>query len=164
MIVPKDLRRFVGKVELRYTSNTGYVGLAKSKARLLAGQVQEFFRKLREIIKLGEFTNEEIVDMVNRYFRNFIEELEMIRVEPGAFGKGNEFRMVNQINRSVCSGAKDALVECDYSHAWPFINDVLKREGFKVKLLSGTHNQICREMLKGMIKFGEIEKKRNNGD
>jgi hypothetical protein len=35
MIVPKDLRKFVGKTELRYTLNTGSIGLAKSKARLL---------------------------------------------------------------------------------------------------------------------------------
>jgi hypothetical protein len=59
MIVPRELQRFVGKVELRYSLGTGYVGLAKSRARLLAGQVQEFFRRLREIIKLGELTEEQ---------------------------------------------------------------------------------------------------------
>ena len=66
LTVPSDLRRFVGKAELRYSLNTGYAGIAKSKARLLAGQVQEFFRRLREIIKLGELTDEQIVDMVTQ--------------------------------------------------------------------------------------------------
>ena len=40
MIVPKDLRRLVGKTEMRYSLKTGYLGEAKSKARLLAGVSQ----------------------------------------------------------------------------------------------------------------------------
>ena len=48
MIVPKDLRKFVGKTELRYTLKTGYLGVAKHKARLIAGQVQLIFRYLRK--------------------------------------------------------------------------------------------------------------------
>ncbi len=88
MAVPRDLQKFVGKTEMRYSLGTGYVGLAKSKARLLAGQVQEFFRRLREIINLDELIDEQIVDLVNLYWRNFVDGLEKIRVEPGAFGKG----------------------------------------------------------------------------
>ena len=53
MVVPKDLQKFVGKKELRYTLATGYAGLAKSKARFLAGQIQEFFRGLREHCEHG---------------------------------------------------------------------------------------------------------------
>lgn len=164
MIAPKDLRKFVGKTELRYTLNTGYIGLAKSKARLLAGQIQEFYRRLREIIKLGELTDEQIADLVNRYFRNFVDGLEKIRVEPGAFGKGDVFDRVNQINQSVCKGAKNALAECDYSYAWSFTTSLLEKEGLEIKKVSSTHNKICREILIGLIKFGEIEDRRHNGD
>ena len=162
--VPRDLQKFVGKTEMRYSLATGYVGLAKSKARLLAGHVQEFFRRLREIIQLGELTDNQIVDLVNRYFRNFINGLEKIRTEPGAYGKGDVFDKFNQINQSVCKRAKDALAECEYSSAWPHVTAVLEKEGLKVQLLSATHNKICREMLKGMIRFGAIEKRRREGD
>ena len=86
LVIPRDLQKFVGKTEMRYSLGTGYVGLAKSKARLLAGQVQEFFRRLRGIVKLGELTDEQIAEIVNRYFRNFVDGLEKIRVEPGAVG------------------------------------------------------------------------------
>ena len=48
MIVPKDLRKFVGKTELRYTLMTGDFRTAKHKAKLLAGQVQLIFRYLRK--------------------------------------------------------------------------------------------------------------------
>ena len=162
--VPIDLQKFVGKTELRYTLATGYVGLAKSKARLLAGQVQEFFRRLREIIKLGELTDEQITDIVNRYFRNFINGLEKIRVEPGAIGEGHLFRKVNQINQSVYNQAKTALAECDYTYAWPFTTSLLKKEGLEIKKVSTTHNKLCREILIGLIKYGEIEERRNQGD
>ena len=39
MVVPVDLQGFVGKIELRYSLKTGYLGRAKNKARYLAGQV-----------------------------------------------------------------------------------------------------------------------------
>jgi integrase len=164
MIVPADLRKFVGKTELRYTLNTGYVGLAKSKARLLAGQIQEFFRRLREIVDLGELTDDQIVDLVNRFFRNFVNGLEKIRVEPGAFGKGDVFDKVNHINQSVCKGAKGALAECDYSFAWPFATAMLEKENLEIQKFTSTHNKICREILIALIKFGEIEDRRSNGD
>ena len=48
MIVPKDLQKAVGKNELRYSLKTGYLGDAKYKARLLAGQVQRIFKYLRK--------------------------------------------------------------------------------------------------------------------
>ncbi|MFC1812486.1 DUF6538 domain-containing protein [Thermodesulfobacteriota bacterium] len=41
--VPKDLQTQVGKKELRYSLRTGYIGLAKPKARLFAGQIQKLY-------------------------------------------------------------------------------------------------------------------------
>jgi hypothetical protein len=46
--VPKDLQDLVGKSELRYSLKNGYLGVAKYKARLLAGQVQKLFKYLRK--------------------------------------------------------------------------------------------------------------------
>jgi len=40
MVVPEDLQILLGKTELRYSLKTSYLGVAKYKARLLAGQVQ----------------------------------------------------------------------------------------------------------------------------
>jgi hypothetical protein len=47
---------------------------------------------------------------------------------------------------------------------WPQVTDVLVREDLKVEKLSVSHNKICREMLKGMISFGEIQNRRQQGD
>lgn len=43
MRVPEDLCDIVGKKELRYSLKTGYLGIAKTKARFLAAKVQLMF-------------------------------------------------------------------------------------------------------------------------
>jgi len=45
--VPNDLQIAVGKKELRYSLKAGYLGLAKQKAQLLAGQVHLIFSLIR---------------------------------------------------------------------------------------------------------------------
>jgi len=40
--VPKDIQHCIDKKELRYSLKTGYLSLAKSKARLLSFQVMVF--------------------------------------------------------------------------------------------------------------------------
>jgi hypothetical protein len=52
MNVPKDLQAYIGRKELRYALKTGYLGKAKYKARIIAGQVQRVFKILRECDKL----------------------------------------------------------------------------------------------------------------
>ena len=46
--VPKDLQRVVGRRELRYSLKTGYVGVARVKAQIIAAQVHQIFRCLRK--------------------------------------------------------------------------------------------------------------------
>jgi len=48
MVVPVDLRNLIGKKELRYSLKTGSLSDAKPKARLVAGQVQWLFKKLKK--------------------------------------------------------------------------------------------------------------------
>jgi len=64
--VLRDLQKFVGRIELRYSLKTGRIGRAKSKARLLAGKIQLFFRFLRENPNLAELTDEQIQNLVNQ--------------------------------------------------------------------------------------------------
>jgi hypothetical protein len=74
MIVPKDLRKFVGKTELRYTLRTGNLRDAKHKAKLLAGQVQLIFRCLRkEHQALGKLSDDQIKQLVHQYIKNAVQ-------------------------------------------------------------------------------------------
>ena len=45
--VPIDLQGIIGKTELRYSLKTGSLRDAKTKARLIAGQIQRLFKRLR---------------------------------------------------------------------------------------------------------------------
>ena len=73
MVVPKDLQSLVGRKEMRYSLKTGYLGVAKYKARLLAGQVQRIFKNLRKgYFALGTVSDEKIKQLVGKYIsRNF---------------------------------------------------------------------------------------------
>jgi hypothetical protein len=73
MIVPKDLRKFVGKSELRYTLRTGNLRDAKHKAKLLAGQVQLIFKCLRKEHKaLSKLSDDQMKQLVHQYIKNAI--------------------------------------------------------------------------------------------
>ena len=77
MNVPEDLQRYVGKKELRYSLRTGYLGLAKQKARLLAGNIQHLFRYLRDKrYIMSKLTDHQIQTMVNEYIREKIKSVE----------------------------------------------------------------------------------------
>lgn len=58
MKVPVELQGVLGKKELRYSLKTGYLGLAKSKARILAGQFQELFNNSFQWYAVGEFLSD----------------------------------------------------------------------------------------------------------
>ncbi len=74
MIVPKDLRKFVGKTELRYTLRTGNLRTAKHKAKLLAGQVQLIFSYLRKGNKtLSKLSDDQIQELVHQHIKTSIE-------------------------------------------------------------------------------------------
>lgn len=68
MIVPKDVQSMVGKTELRYSLRTGYLSVAKTKSRLMAGRVQKLIQELRrDNSRFMKLSNEQIRKMVTKY-------------------------------------------------------------------------------------------------
>jgi transcriptional regulator of NAD metabolism len=75
--VPKDLQRLVGRRELRYSLKTGYVGVARIKAQIIAGRVHQIFECLRRSgRKLSDLTDERIQELVQQYLKESLENLE----------------------------------------------------------------------------------------
>jgi len=86
MIVPKDLQSIVGKRELRYSLRTGYLSTAKSKARLMAGQVQLLFNELRRSHnRFMELTDQQIREMVTKH----LERAKALMDEPFGPNEGD---------------------------------------------------------------------------
>ena len=74
MVVPKDLQKFVGKKELRYTLKTGYAGIARQKARFVAGKVHFIFRTLRRgATALIKLTDDQIKELIDQYIKQAIK-------------------------------------------------------------------------------------------
>jgi hypothetical protein len=70
MFVPRDLQHAIGKKELRYSLKTGYIGIAKLKARHVASQVQLIFVQLRKgRFDLSKLTDRNIKDLVGKYIK-----------------------------------------------------------------------------------------------
>ena len=67
MIIPQDLKLYFGKKELRYTLKTGYIGVAKLKARALAGQIQSIFRIIRKGDFMMNLSDDQIKELINKY-------------------------------------------------------------------------------------------------
>jgi hypothetical protein len=88
LIVPKDLQKFVGRTELRYTLRTGYLGVAKRKSRFLAGQVQFIFQLLRKgFMGMGKLSENQVQQLVVAYIKKSIEGLD------GVFDQGQNEKL-----------------------------------------------------------------------
>ena len=74
--VPNDIQPIIGKKELRYSLKTGYLGVAKSKARLLAGGIQRLFRHLRQRDVMTELSDTEIRNLVTRWIQKYLDNIE----------------------------------------------------------------------------------------
>jgi hypothetical protein len=74
MVVPKDLQKFVGKRELRYTLGTGYAGIARQKAQFVASKVHFIFRTLRKgVSTLKKLTDDRIKVLIDQYIKEAIK-------------------------------------------------------------------------------------------
>lgn len=80
MVVPADLRGVVGKRELRYSLQTGFLSEAKYRARRMAGFVQGLFRYLRKEGTLKKLSDTEIQRLMAEELREALEDTEFRRL------------------------------------------------------------------------------------
>ena len=168
MIVPKDLRKFVGKTELRYTLRTGNLRTAKSKAKLLAGQVQLIFRRLRKGDKiLSKLSDDQIQGLVHQYIKNeiegweknFYEELDE-EIYPPPFTNAREFHSyVNSLD-----GIKEDLIANlslgDFTMLERTINGLLKKNSINdIAKSSLGYRKLCAEIHKAGIQLMPMQKR-----
>jgi basic membrane lipoprotein Med (substrate-binding protein (PBP1-ABC) superfamily) len=82
--VPKDLQRFIGRQELRYSLKTGYLGVARGKAQTISAQIHQVYTFLRQGgTELAVLTDEQIQELVQQYLKQYIEKLESRHFDGG---------------------------------------------------------------------------------
>ena len=168
MKVPKDLHKFVGKKELRYSLKTGYVGVAKQKARFVAGQVQLIFRFLRKGGRLlAKLSDGQIQKLVHQYIKTAIEDWDKLfyeeldeEVYPPPFTNEREF--ISYVN-SLDDIQKDMIANLnlgEFSMLEKPINGLLKKNGINhVAKSSLEYRQLCAEIHKAEIQLLPMQKR-----
>ena len=161
--VPKDLQELLGKKELRYTLKTGYVGVARVNAQIIAAQVHQIFIGLRKGGgRLAELTDEKIQELVNQYLKEFIKRLETRYYEEdprGTIQSTDDFyRYLGELD-----SIKDDIIEYlgigSYETIEPAVGDLLQRNGIQgIEKNSSAYIKLCRGVLRAELKGIEIEK------
>jgi hypothetical protein len=169
MIVPEDLQKFVGRKELRYTLKTGYVGVAKQKARFVAGQVQLIFKFLRKGgTMLAKLSEETIPKLVHQYIKNAIESWNKSlyeEVDPSPFIDAREFRSYV----AFLDAFREDLIDClnlgDFSMFEKSIGELLKRNGINhIDKDSLEYRRLCTEIHTAEIQLLPIQQQHMLGD
>jgi arginine/lysine/ornithine decarboxylase len=74
-MVPDDLQGHVNRKELWYSLKTGYLGVAKIRARFIVGNIQMLFSSLRRgDSPLKQLTPELVNDLIRQYRDMAIED------------------------------------------------------------------------------------------
>jgi len=162
MIVPKDLQELVGKKELRYSLKTGYLGVAKYKARLLAGQVQFLFQRFRKGgAILGKLSDDQIQELVHQYIKtsivgwdkDFYEERD--NDHPGLTSY-EAIDFYDEIREQLIDG----LNRGDFSKLQQPVDGLLKDNGIdEIDKVSLEYRKLCAEIHKAEIQLMPMYKK-----
>jgi integrase len=170
MIVPKDLRKLVGKTELRYSLKTGYLGVAKHKARLIAGQIQLAFRILRKGgLILSKLSDDQIQALVNRYIKDWLEGLDTRLYEEDAIPPPFiDYKSFRGYIESLDDVREQIIVNMHLGEFFTLenpIDDLLKKNGInQIDKDSMEYKKLCVEIHKAAIDLLPIEQKHMLGD
>ena len=173
MIVPKDLRKFVGKTELRYTLRTGYLGIAKNKAKYLAGQVQLIFRYLRKEYKiLSQLLDDQIQKLVHQFIKTSIKDWDKIfyedfdeQINPRPFDDARSLKNYIELLDNIRDDLILNLNLGDYSMLEKSINKLLKKNGINHTAKGSIeYRKLCAEVHKVEIQLLPLEKRHMQGD
>lgn len=168
MNVPADLQKQVGKKELRYSLKTGYLGKAKFKARILAGQIQQLFLWVRKGgAELSGLSDEKIQELIQEYLKEYVRGLETRHYEtdelPPFLDREGYYGYVQGLDY-IKEDIVTYLGVGDYSTVGKIVADLLKRNGIAgVEKESVEFIKLSRAVLKAQLEGIDVEKKQALG-
>ena len=161
--IPSDLRPLVNKSELRYSLQTGQIGLARSRARLLAGKVQQLMRLLRSG-HMEDLTPKDINALIRKHIRRSLEADEQARINDwGPFDETyyDDHKEILNAGRKLI---RKRMVGRDRSFIEPTVDAMLATEGVTMDKDSRTYRMLCQQMFKAEDYIMGTQEKRHQGD
>jgi integrase len=175
--VPIDLQPTLSKKELRYSLKTGSLSRAKTMARLLAGQIQFLFKKIRRgyLTKMN-LTKNQIHKILQKYLQNLIKEYD----QPAKYDRYLEEHEFHSwaSDKDAVDGTIDILNDMkaeynvkmhsgDYAEVEPIAAQLLAEEGIAesdITKSSPVYHYLCSGLLKAKIKEFEYQQDRLSGN
>lgn len=164
--VPKDLQPLIGRKELRRSLKTGYLRTAKSKARLIAGRLQEVFQVVRESMDNGGLPLHEIEAIIERAFRDLVNFNERMKAWTGQITPEDR-KLERSKHQMSLESAKDALASNDYSRIRDDFSNMFGRSSdalFSDETDPTELKQLYRSYLKVKIRYHQLELERLAGE
>lgn len=162
--VPADLRETLGRRELLYSLETGYLKSARCKARILATKATEIFNAIRA----GEhsaMSKEEIRDFLDFMFRRLLDESEQKHYGEAPH-LSDIFTYQAGTTEQRLASSKQMLINRDYADFLLITYELLKCMGDEKyrKISIEDFRHLGHEVGKHLINFFEIQTKRAQGD
>lgn len=162
--VPADLQSTIRKTELRFSLKTGYLGIAKTKARLLAGLFQNLFSFLRgpdiDMLKLSE---DQIAEIILQFKEIALNEYQSVLEDP-TVKDGRPAAVMNAFEKllALMASLKHDLATDEFPWIEPHLNSALEalQSGFSAETdkQSPRYKKISREMARAALQTYEDEK------
>jgi integrase len=169
MFVPKDLQPYIGRKELRYSLKTGYLAIAKYKARIMAGQVQRLFKTLRKgNSALEKLPDNRIQEIVQKYLKSYIDDIEERMYSDELLPFEIDYQSFYQYINTLDETKQDIIVDLgirDYRTVERIVDDLFKENGIEnIDKSSVSYQKLCRGILKAQLMGIDIEKNQMLGD
>lgn len=165
MVVPIDLRKVMGKTELRFSLRTGSLSEAKYRSMRIAGFTLSLFRKLRHMEgEMSELSQSEIQALMNKYLKEILEESEDERVRTSKPMNLDKLDDHLEALSHLYTDAREDLALNDYRRISRYVDDFINENSLKVEKDEKAYRILCREMLKVHVKALEVEKNHSVGD
>ncbi|MEG6550862.1 site-specific integrase [Desulfocurvibacter africanus] len=162
--VPADLRSTIGRRELRYSLETGYLKSARCKSRILATKATEIFNAIRSGA-YSAMSKKEIRDFIDDIFRRLLDESEQ-KNYGGAPHLPDIFSYQAGTTEQILASYKQKLINKDYLDFLFTTYGLLRSMGDEkyVNIDIEDFKHLGHEVGKHLINFLEIQTKRAQGD
>lgn len=175
--IPKDLRSTIARKELRYSLKTGNLSDAKSKARFMAGQVQQLFKGFQKGgLKSMDINKDQINKMLKKYLQDLIADYDKPAI-PNWQQKDEDMHSWASDEAAV-QGSIEVLEDIvipeynaklhsgDYSDVEPIAHQLREEHGItdEIDTTSSLYRYLCDGILRVKIKEFRHQQKRLSGD